>query len=199
MRDQPFELSLLDKLVCIFRKPVSELWLDYNVTRGFTKLHEVLLRIDVETTLTSYLDLVVAEGNASVILDAKDCLGRSALDLAVEHGWVSAAATLLDYGADINQRRRGGLTMLHLALAGPSCGQASFAFSKMIELLLRRGADVNARDWEGWTPLHIAASWRSADSVQRIAEHAGQYLDWEARTSQGQTAVQLYGGPLYLN
>ncbi|KAK1767901.1 ankyrin repeat-containing domain protein [Phialemonium atrogriseum] len=191
MRGQHF-YSALREVGQLFGKAFVDLWREYRDTRGFTELHEVLLGINYDRgNLDDYLNYAAAEGTILDLLDATDSFGRSALSWAIEHGWTDAAATLIRFGANVNQRMRSGLPMLHLALAGPASGQLDTAFLDIVKVLLLAGADANAIDHEGWTPLHVAASWNSYAAVSTLIEHAGQDLNWNAATSDGKSAAQL--------
>jgi ankyrin repeat protein len=55
---------------------------------------------------------------------------------------------LLDYGADVNARRRDGKTPLH-------CASFNGIF-ETVKLLLERGANVDIRNRDGQTPMQIA-------------------------------------------
>ncbi|KAH8747948.1 ankyrin repeat-containing domain protein, partial [Diaporthe sp. PMI_573] len=158
MRGQYSE-PFLSELSVLFGMPCNDMWTTYISSRGFTDLHNVLLRIDTQKPLEVYLTEQVAKNQDPAILDARDLTGRTALDWAVEHGWLCAARALVLHGADVNQRRERGLSMLHLALAGPMSEDPCGSFLGIVNMLLAMGADANATDDEGWTPLHIAASW----------------------------------------
>ena len=74
----------------------------------------------------------------------------------VSRNEVHRAGVLLDYGADVNDRSREGLTALHYAVRSGKL--------PLIRLLLERGADVAARDPAGLTPLqHLAKSRAKVD------------------------------------
>ena len=60
-----------------------------------------------------------------------------------------------------------------------------------MKLLLRAGADVNAVDHEGWTALHVAASWNLHSVICELADFSGDVLDWDCRTQNGETAIDL--------
>ena len=193
MNGQPFHPGLL-AVAQLFAKPLDDLWEEYQQSRGFSELHEVLLRIKPgSATLGDYLNRG-GEGTVLDLIDATDALGRSALSWAIEHGWVDAVATLIRFGADVHQKRRltdDGMSMLHLALAGPDSGRRGTAFSDIVKHLILVGADVNTVDREGWTPLHIVASWKDYKTISTLLEFAGQSLDWSAVTNSGESASQL--------
>ncbi|KAG8157693.1 hypothetical protein KVR01_012355 [Diaporthe batatas] len=166
MRGHSF-MALLSKLSGLFGKPAEEIWLSYLSSKGFTDLHNVLLRLNADISLEEYLTKTVLDNGDLSILHARDLTGRTALDWAVEHGWLCAAKSLIRCGADVRQSRYGGLSMLHLALAGP-VSERGASFLEIVKLLLENGADANAVDDEGWTPLHIAASWGSDSAVELL-------------------------------
>ncbi|KAJ1465348.1 ankyrin repeat-containing domain protein, partial [Baffinella frigidus] len=59
---------------------------------------------------------------------------------------------LIEHGADVSQKRPGGLTILHSV--------ESLMFEgdfKIMEAIITAGADINARSDTNETPLHIAA------------------------------------------
>lgn len=60
-----------------------------------------------------------------------------------------------------------------------------------VRVLLEAGVDVNGRDHEDWTPLPVAASWNLLDIVHEIARHGGSVLDWEAKTDDGDSALDF--------
>ncbi len=85
---------------------------------------------------------------------------------------VNRVAELIRQGADVNARREGGVTHLHLAF--------SLSTAEM-QTLLDHGADVNARDRYGATCLIHAASPGDLKSVRFLLEHGArvndQYVD----------------------
>ena len=90
---------------------------------------------------------------------------------------------LVDRGADLNLRDRGGRTALHHALTTrESSGYASE--------LVRNGADVNAQDKHGRTPLFYAVSINSRDLVKQLLESGA---DPRIRDERGKTALWYAG------
>lgn len=175
MNRQPF-MPLLNEVGRLFGRPSDEIWTTYRLSRGFTELHNVLLKIGIQTSLEAYLTETVVNNRDYALLQARDLTGRTALDWAVEHGWTAAVNTLIFYGADVNQRRGRSLSMLHLALAGPLSGKLLPSFLEIVKMLLATGADANAIDDEGWTPLHVAASWGSDVAVDLLRQFSGDDL-----------------------
>lgn len=82
----------------------------------------------------------------------------------VEKGDINGVKTLLDQGADVNQKGGGGLLNDSNALkVASSCGHLAIA-----KLLLDRGADVNAASGNmGWTPLSSAA-WLAHTDIMNL-------------------------------
>jgi ankyrin repeat protein len=111
------------------------------------------------------------------LLGRLDDAERPVADLLIAHGkkvpaWMLPRAcrpdvssnelhrvrVLLDYGASVNDRGRGGLTALHYAVRGGKL--------PLIKLLLERGAPADAPDEDGLTPLlHLSKTRSKADPV----------------------------------
>ena len=181
-----------------FGRSTSDLLDDYIEERGFTALHKVLLGIDASNrSLSEYLSLIDKESLASEI-DQADACGRTPLAWAVEFGCPNAASTLLQYGANPHQSRKnihGASPLLHLIIAAPpwqgSGANSEIRSLEVVRILLEAGADVNGTDHENWTPLHVAASWNLFDVVCELARHGGSDLDWDAKTDDGDSALDL--------
>ncbi|OAT01022.1 uncharacterized protein BDCG_16852 [Blastomyces dermatitidis ER-3] len=146
-------LSLVDENDCeCATASLAEVGNDYLGSRGFTTLHEVLLRINTSQSLEEFLDSSSRAGDIAALIDQPDYHHRTPLTWAVEFGWVYAVRTLLKYGANPHKAilsERGKSTLLHLVLAGP-CSQFSKGdFNSVVEVLLAEGVDINARDHEG--------------------------------------------------
>ncbi len=92
------------------------------------------------------VDLLLKKG-ADIM--ARDCLGRTALHLAVQVGDLIAVILLLNMEANITAQDNSGETVLHLA--------ARHINQDLVELLLEKGADMTIRDYSGATALHSAA------------------------------------------
>jgi ankyrin repeat protein len=189
------DLSMFEDISRVFGKCSIDLVEDYTGDRDFSPLHEVLLGIDCSRgTLEDYLSSFSQVALPREIIDAVDSCGRTPLAWAVEYGWPEAVSTLLRYGADPLQQRRslqGNSPLLHLAIAGPASQESNERLLEVIRLLLRAGADFNAVDHEGWTPLHVAASWNLYPVIAQLAHWANGKLDWDARTNNGETALDL--------
>jgi ankyrin repeat protein len=122
----------------------------------------------IQTMIRNSPDLINALSN-----------GDTPLGNVAAHGWLKAAAFLLDHGADVN----GGFgSALFIA--------AQMGNRAMVELLLSRGAQVNAdeQDTEKNAPLHIAVQ----NGFQAVIEVLlTNKADVDARTRSGSTPLLL--------
>jgi ankyrin repeat protein len=176
---------------------------EHQSSRGFTKLHRILLRIDSEyNSIADYLTSLKTEELMSMI-DIPDSLGRTPLAWAVEYGLTASVELLLTFGADPNQLRftkdDGFSPLIHLAIAGPRSAWMDADIVETVRLLVLAGADLNGTDHEGWTPLHIAASW-SLFSITDMLRQCGQnFLNWQARTVTGESIFDVCDNIDYQN
>ncbi len=164
---------------------------EYEFSRGFTKLHKVLLKIDSKCdSIGDYLISLRPEEIAAII-DMPDALGRTPLAWAVEYGLTASTELLLKFGANPNQLRftkDGGFSpLIHIAIAGPRSAWMDDEIVETVRLLLAAGADINGTDHEGWTALHIAASWSLFRVTDMLYQCGREFLVWDAQTLQGET------------
>uniref|UniRef100_A0A5S6QKX3 Poly [ADP-ribose] polymerase n=1 Tax=Trichuris muris TaxID=70415 RepID=A0A5S6QKX3_TRIMR len=84
-------------------------------------------------------------------VNCHDVKGRNStpLHLAAGYNNYEAAEFLIEKGADVNAKDRGGLIPLHNA--------ASYGHFEIGQLLVQHGAQANAQDLWGFTPLHEAS------------------------------------------
>lgn len=104
---------------------------------------------------------------------------------AADRGDLNTVKTLLDNGADVNQR--GGNTAM--LFSGTALMHASDkGRTDVVKLLLARGADANARDGIGVTPLVHAAQNGHSEIVELLLDHGvpaeGALKYFEARIVQ---------------
>ena len=81
-------------------------------------------------------------------VDCRDVDGREStpLHFAAGYNHPEVVKLLLDSGADIEAKDKGGLVPLHNA--------CSYGHFEVAELLIKYGADVNAVDLFNFSPLH---------------------------------------------
>ena len=96
------------------------------------------------------------------------------LGAAARRGHAAVVALLLDRGAGINDRGRGGETALQEGIDRP----------EVVSLLVARGAAVNVRDYHGGTPLHDAGY---DGATTRLLLEKG--ADVNARDAHGRTPL----------
>lgn len=127
--------------------------------------------------------------NARSILDARprlvncrDVDGRHSTPLHFAAGYnrLPLAQLLLQRGADVHAKDKGGLVPLHNA--------CSYGHYEVTELLVCAGAGVNAHDLWRFTPLHEAAAKGKADIVRLLLKHGA---DPSRRNRDGLTPLQL--------
>ncbi|KAJ1474163.1 ankyrin repeat protein, partial [Baffinella frigidus] len=117
-------------------------------------------------------------------VSARDLDRGTPLHSAVKASNVEVAKVLLDAGADIEARDKGGRTPLYLAT---SYGGDEAA----VRMLVATGANTEVKDTipgSGSTPLHIAAS-RGLEGPARALLEGG--ADMEATDQSGRTPVDL--------
>ncbi|KAG7298471.1 hypothetical protein JYU34_018100, partial [Plutella xylostella] len=115
-------------------------------------------------------------------VNCRDTHGRNStpLHLAAGYNNLEVAALLLEAGAAVSLRDKGGLVPLHNA--------ASYGHAELAALLLRAGTPPNAHDRWGFTPLHEAAhKARTQLCALLLAHGADPYL----KNQEGQTALDL--------
>jgi ankyrin repeat protein len=92
---------------------------------------------------------------------------------------------LLNYGANIDDRGRYGLTALHYAARGGKL--------PLIKLLLERGAEADALDTSGLTPLaHLLKTRSKADPIPVMELLAARGADVNARDENGGTLLMHF-------
>uniref|UniRef100_A0A8C8DXS0 Poly [ADP-ribose] polymerase n=1 Tax=Oryzias sinensis TaxID=183150 RepID=A0A8C8DXS0_9TELE len=90
-------------------------------------------------------------------------LQSTPLHLAAGYNRVRIVQLLLQHGADVHAKDKGGLVPLHNA--------CSYGHYEVTELLLKHGACVNAMDLWQFTPLHEAASKNRVEVCSLLLSH----------------------------
>lgn len=120
--------------------------------------------------------------------DARSKLGRTPLLIAAAYdGTTEAARLLIEKGADVNARDKGGMSVLEQA--------ASSNNIELVRRLLAKGADVNIVDEGGYTALMDAAGNgdRNAALVKLLLEHGAA-----VNVKSGDTAEIVKNGPIVM-
>lgn len=116
------------------------------------------------------------------LVNCRDVDGRHSTPLHFAAGYnrLLLAQLLLQRGADVHAKDKGGLVPLHNA--------CSYGHYEVTELLVSCGAGVNAADLWRFTPLHEAAAKGKADIVRLLLKHGA---DPTRRNRDGLTPLQL--------
>lgn len=105
-------------------------------------------------------------------VDAKDSRGRTAAFSAVKTGNCGTLSLLLDRGANVNARMKGGMSLLHFAV---DIVEHEGLALDCLQLLLNRSADVNALTESGQSVVHLAAANQSLNALDRLVDHGAQF------------------------
>jgi ankyrin repeat protein len=182
---------------------LSAAGVDINAKRhdGKTALH---IAIQNKSFQMAY-DL--CECGASV--SAQDSLGETALHYAVrkprtKYSWnwqlTGLIRFLMHAGADVNAKRKDGVTALHVFMQSRDCFETEeersecesdaerCIFHEVLSVLQLAGADFNAHNLEGKTPLHSAAEQRDSGPLRDLIEFGAR---WNVRDSSGDTALHI--------
>ncbi|CAF2591790.1 unnamed protein product [Rotaria sp. Silwood2] len=100
---------------------------------------------------------------ANVNCHASDGRKSTPLHLAAGYNRLAICKILLEHGADVLCKDKGGLVPLHNA--------ASYGHYEVAELLIKHGAHVNACDLWQYTPIHEAASKSRIDVCTLLLSH----------------------------
>ncbi len=128
------------------------------------------------------------------LIEVKDALGLSPLNLAALHGRTGIVGELLAKGASLETGDRENSQPLHNAAARGHRDTAAY--------LVKKGADVAFADDNGTTPLHFAASSGDLDLVRLFVEHGADVnmqnftqgmvpLHWAASRESGEIVEYL--------
>jgi len=109
------------------------------------------------------------------------------LNLAVTNNRPDIAKSLLDNGANVNERNIMGVSPLHLAISNNN--------PDMVKILLDNGANVNERNQIGATPLHLANN--KNPKISKLLLEKG--ADITATNSVGSTPLDINPGLTELN
>ncbi|XP_069756678.1 poly [ADP-ribose] polymerase tankyrase-2-like isoform X2 [Narcine bancroftii] len=123
-------------------------------------------------------------GDLNVIknVNCRDVEGRQSTPLHFAAGYnrVSVVEYLLENGADVHAKDKGGLVPLHNA--------CSYGHYEVVELLVKHGAVVNVADLWKFTPLHEAAAKGKYEICKLLLIHGA---DPTKKNRDGNTALDL--------
>ncbi|KAH8853078.1 Tankyrase-1 [Schistosoma japonicum] len=145
----------------------------YDLLRGDIAVLEAAKK----GNLTKIKRLVTTEN-----INCRDTQGRNStpLHLAAGYNNIETLEFLLESGADVNAKDKGGLIPLHNA--------SSYGHVDVAALLIRYGTSVNAVDKWGYTPLHEAAQKGRTQLCALLLAHGA---DPKIRNQENQTPFDL--------
>uniref|UniRef100_A0A673N015 Poly [ADP-ribose] polymerase n=1 Tax=Sinocyclocheilus rhinocerous TaxID=307959 RepID=A0A673N015_9TELE len=115
-------------------------------------------------------------------VNCRDLEGRHSTPLHFAAGYnrVAVVEYLLDHGADVHAKDKGGLVPLHNA--------CSYGHYEVAELLVRHGASVNVADLWKFTPLHEAAAKGKYEICKLLLKHGA---DPTKKNRDGNTPLDM--------
>ncbi|XP_044260060.1 poly [ADP-ribose] polymerase tankyrase [Tribolium madens] len=115
-------------------------------------------------------------------VNCRDLDGRHSTPLHFASGYnrVAVVEYLLQQGADVHAKDKGGLVPLHNA--------CSYGHYEVTELLVKHGANVNVADLWKFTPLHEASAKGKYEIVKLLLKHGA---DPTKKNRDGATALDL--------
>jgi ankyrin repeat protein len=113
------------------------------------------------------------------LVKGKDAGDSTALHHAAGFGPIDNLQLLINKGADVNAKNRGGSTPLHWAIHDEA----------KVRLLLAKGANVNAKQVQGRTPLYLVAMLGNSVPTMRLLLAGG--ADLNLASANGQTPLML--------
>ncbi|XP_037282479.2 tankyrase isoform X1 [Rhipicephalus microplus] len=116
------------------------------------------------------------------IVNCRDVDGRQSTPLHFAAGYnrVAVVEFLLQHGADVHSKDKGGLVPLHNA--------CSYGHYEVADLLVKHGASVNVSDLWKFTPLHEATAKGKYDIVKLLLKHGA---DPSKKNRDGNTPLDL--------
>jgi ankyrin repeat protein len=126
--------------------------------------------------------LIRSFGNVDAVLNQSS----TPLHLAVRHGRVQHAHTLINHGANINALTYQNISVLHLAINSGSL--------EMVDLLLKHHAETDTIcKGEGYAALHRVVIRGDIQLIELLLDHG---VNVNAVTASGETALHIAAGKL---
>ena len=138
-------------------------------------INQTLSNTSSQDTLPNAVESPLVHGE-----DTSTPVGRTSLHTASAEGNIEIVQSLLDGGADVNDRNEFHQTALLMAL-----WEKKFEVAR---LLIKYGADVNFPNGVGWTPLQVAAQDGNSEIVHVLLDHGA---DVNAKKMDDWTALHL--------
>ncbi|XP_018427337.1 PREDICTED: tankyrase-2 isoform X4 [Nanorana parkeri] len=135
----------------------------------------------LESAKAGDLDTVKKLCNPQTV-NCRDIEGRQSTPLHFAAGYnrVAVVEYLLEHGADVHAKDKGGLVPLHNA--------CSYGHYEVTELLVKHGAVINVADLWKFTPLHEAAAKGKYEICKLLLQHGA---DSTKKNRDGNTALDL--------
>ena len=127
---------------------VSKVWSKFFENAALNKRRRVALSEAIKTLHVANVTAALSAGDA-VGLSLHECCSMIAKTPKDRHNLLEIAATIIDFGADIDAVNAEGRTPLHVA--------AEHGNTMLVEFLLKHAAGVHRSDCDGNTALHLAA------------------------------------------
>ena len=161
---------------CIHLQPIM-----MNVKLG--RMEEAQLHFCAENGFTSSVKRLLSIRNINVNVN-DDWNGMTPLHEAASNYNVEIVRLLLQNGADVNAKSKGGYIPLHYAVID---GRTDIF--DILHLLVENGADLEAQSSNGGRALHSAAYHGHLPFIQELISR--YHVDINARTNDGDTALTL--------
>ena len=127
------------------------------------------------------------QSGANINKQDKDCLNRTPLMQAIDHGKMDAAKYLINAGADVKIKDSGGTDALLIASEMGPDGL------EVIDMLLDKGANINSKDENGWTPImHTVNVNLSLNTARLLIKRGADLTVKDPETSKSLFDLALY-------
>ncbi|XP_072281308.1 poly [ADP-ribose] polymerase tankyrase-2 isoform X2 [Pyxicephalus adspersus] len=135
----------------------------------------------LEAAKAGDLEIVKKLCNSQTV-NCRDIEGRQSTPLHFAAGYnrVAVVEYLLEHGADVHAKDKGGLVPLHNA--------CSYGHYEVAELLVKHGAVINVADLWKFTPLHEAAAKGKYEICKLLLQHGA---DSTKKNREGNTPLDL--------
>ena len=135
-------------------------------------------------------------------MNSHDCIDRTVLAVACDHGQIECVKLLIDATNDLNARDMHGGTAFHWACRSGQAETVKF----LIEISTKYGIDLNARDNDGIRALHWACQEpvpNTEETVKIMIELSTKYgIDLNVRDNNGKTPLHYacwdWNNPTYV-